>query len=114
MSVLEPFVQSALQALSVISIAAGIGFFIAGSVGMLRLPDTLTRLHALTKADNLGIGLVALGVAFQSEHLSDVLQIALVWLLALYASSSAGFLFARLAHRMGDGAGLARKDDDAH
>ena len=34
----------------------------AGSVGLLRFPDTLTRLHALTKADNLGLGLVVLGL----------------------------------------------------
>lgn len=30
----------------------GLFFFIAGSVGLLRLPDVYSRLHALTKADN--------------------------------------------------------------
>ena len=40
----------------------GIFFFLAGTVGLLRFPDTLTRLHALTKADNLGLGLIVLGL----------------------------------------------------
>ena len=37
-------------------------FFLAGTVGLLRFPDTITRLHALTKADNLGLGLIILGL----------------------------------------------------
>ena len=32
----------------------------AGTVGLLRFPDTLTRLHALTKVDNLGLGFIVL------------------------------------------------------
>jgi len=47
---------------SVVCIAAGAFFFLAGTVGLLRFPDTLSRLHALTKADNLGLGLVILGL----------------------------------------------------
>jgi hypothetical protein len=42
-------------------------FFLAGTVGVLRFPDTHSRLHALTKADNLGLGLVAAGLALQAE-----------------------------------------------
>jgi len=33
-------------------------FFLAGTVGLLRFPDVHSRLHALTKADNLGLGLL--------------------------------------------------------
>jgi multicomponent Na+:H+ antiporter subunit G len=39
----------------------GVFFFIAGTAGILRFPDAYSRLHALTKADNLGLGLIALG-----------------------------------------------------
>lgn len=51
-----------LDILSIIVICAGAFFFFAGTVGLLRFPDALTRLHALTKADNLGLGLVVLGL----------------------------------------------------
>ena len=36
-------------------LVAGAGFFVAGAVGLLRFPDVYTRLHALTKVDNLGL-----------------------------------------------------------
>ena len=41
---------------AVIFILSGLTFFIAGSIGLLRLPDVYSRLHALTKADNVGFG----------------------------------------------------------
>ncbi|MGB9018202.1 MAG: monovalent cation/H(+) antiporter subunit G [Pseudolabrys sp.] len=34
----------------------------AVTIGLLRFPDTLTRLHALTKVDNLGLGLIVFGL----------------------------------------------------
>ncbi len=55
----------ALDALTIITVSAGAFFFLAGSVGLLRFPDALSRLHALTKADNLGLGLIVLGLLLQ-------------------------------------------------
>jgi multicomponent Na+:H+ antiporter subunit G len=54
--------SAALNVFSVAAISLGVFFFLAGTVGLLRFPDTLTRLHALTKADNLGLGLTMLGL----------------------------------------------------
>ena len=51
-----------LDIFSIVAICAGAFFFLAGTAGLLRFPDALTRLHALTKADNLGLGLVVLGL----------------------------------------------------
>ena len=45
-----------------LAIGAGVFFFFAGTVALLRFPDSLSRLHALTKADNLGLGFVVLGL----------------------------------------------------
>ncbi|OGP92704.1 MAG: cation:proton antiporter [Deltaproteobacteria bacterium RBG_16_48_10] len=42
-------------------LAAGIFFFLVGSIGLLRFPDFYTRLHATGKCDTLGGGLVILG-----------------------------------------------------
>ena len=53
---------SLLDLFSLAAIGAGTFFFVAGTVGLLRFPDSLSRLHALTKADNLGLGLVVLGL----------------------------------------------------
>lgn len=78
-------------------IVVGIGFYFAGTVGLLRFPDVHSRLHALTKADNTGLGFVALGVALLSGSLRLAVLIALVWLLALVAASVACHLIARHA-----------------
>ena len=51
---------------TLVAVVAGGLFFLAGTVGLLRFPDSLTRLHALTKADNLGLGLVMLGLLPQA------------------------------------------------
>ncbi|WP_290650657.1 monovalent cation/H(+) antiporter subunit G [Aquisalimonas sp.] len=76
-------------------ITAGLVFFLAGTVGLLRFPDAFTRLHALTKADNTGLGLLAAGVAVLALTWQLVLLIALTWLLAAMASSIACHLVAR-------------------
>ncbi|WP_258934164.1 monovalent cation/H(+) antiporter subunit G [Nesterenkonia pannonica] len=39
-------------------VVVGALFFTAGTVGLLRFPDVRSQLHALTKADNLGLGLM--------------------------------------------------------
>ncbi len=45
--------------ISVLLVAAGI-FGLVGSFGLIKLPDTMTRLHAPTKASTLGVGGVLL------------------------------------------------------
>ena len=77
----------------------GLFFFLAGTVGLLRFPDFFTRLHALTKADNLGLGLVIAGLALQAGSWSDALKLVLTWLLVLGASATVCFLVARAALR---------------
>jgi multicomponent Na+:H+ antiporter subunit G len=74
---------------------AGAFFFLAGTAGMLRFPDTLSRLHALTKADNLGLGLVVAGLALHSASLLVALKLILIWLVALAASATSCFLIGR-------------------
>jgi multicomponent Na+:H+ antiporter subunit G len=90
---------------TVVTVSAGAFFFMAGSVGLLRFPDTLTRLHALTKADNLGLGLVVLGLMARAGGLLPALKLASVWLLVLFTGAAVSQLIARAA-RDGD------QDDD--
>lgn len=77
----------------------GLVFFAAGSVGLLRLPDLHSRLHALTKADNLGLGLLATGVALLDAGLLNAIKLLLVWLLVLAASAASAHLIGQQARR---------------
>ena len=79
---------------------AGAVFFLAGTVGLLRFPDVYTRLHALTKADNVGLGLVVAGLAVQAGSWAAAGKLLLIWLLVLLAGASVAHLVARGAlHR---------------
>jgi multicomponent Na+:H+ antiporter subunit G len=72
----------------------GSGFVIAGTVGVLRFGDAHSRLHAVTKADNLGLCLIAAGLAILDASLLTAVKLAVIWLLALLASSTAAYLVA--------------------
>jgi multicomponent Na+:H+ antiporter subunit G len=85
---------------SVLAISMGALFFLAGTVGLLRFPDALTRLHALTKADNLGLGLVVLGLVPRADGPLGALKLAVVWLLVLVAGATVSQLIARIVQRV--------------
>jgi len=85
--------------LSSMLIGAGAVFFLAGSIGLLRFPDVFTRLHALTKADNLGLGLVMAGVALQASSWTLVVKLVLVWLLVLVSSATVCVMIAGAVRR---------------
>jgi multicomponent Na+:H+ antiporter subunit G len=76
-------------------LALALFFFTAGTVGLLRFPDLFSRLHALTKCDNLGLGLVVLAVALRAGDPWLAVKLVLIWLLALASSATACYLVAR-------------------
>lgn len=75
----------------------GVMFFLAGTLGLLRFPDTHSRLHALTKADNLGLGLVVLGLLFQADDMFVAGKLLLIWALALLTAGITAQLIAGVA-----------------
>jgi multicomponent Na+:H+ antiporter subunit G len=90
-----------LDAWTVVMVTAGVLFFLAGVIGLLRFPDTLTRLHALTKADNVGLGLIVAGLLPQAGSVLVALKLLLVWLTVLLAGATVAQLIARVARRAG-------------
>ncbi|HVL55907.1 MAG TPA: monovalent cation/H(+) antiporter subunit G [Burkholderiaceae bacterium] len=90
-----------VDALTVALLLAAAFFFAAGTVGLLRFPDVYNRLHAVTKVDNLGLGFVAVAMMLQAESWAAIAKLALIWLLALLAAATAGYLVANSARRIG-------------
>lgn len=86
-----------LDVLTVILLLIGAAFYLGGTVGLLRFPDTLTRLHAPSKADNLGLGFVVAGLALQADSLAVVAKLLLVWLFTLLLAGSSAYLIGRQA-----------------
>jgi multicomponent Na+:H+ antiporter subunit G len=94
-------VISFLQGLGLLAVLAGAFFFAAGTAGLLRFPDTLSRLHALTKADSLGLGLVALGLLPFMDGPGAMLKLLLIWALVLLGGATAAQLIAGAARHDG-------------
>lgn len=91
------------DAIATVLLVAGCGFFIAGTAGLLRFPDLLSRLHALTKADNLGLGLVLAGVAVHLASPAVAVKLAATWMLGLLAAATSAQLLARADRRPSEG-----------
>ena len=89
---------------TVVLIIGGLAFFTAGTVGLIRFPDPVTRLRALVKADNFGIGLILLGLMAQADSVAVVGKLLLIWFLAMFATATNEALLASRARSRGDGA----------
>ncbi len=89
-----------LELVATALITLGTVFFIAGTVGLLRFPDIYCRLHALTKADGLGLALIALGLALMADGFGEVFRIILIWFFVALASATSGHLIAAHARRV--------------
>lgn len=82
---------------TLLCVGAGLVFLLAGTVGLLRFPDAASRLHALTKADGLGLGLIVLGLLPQAAGLLGALKLMAIWGLVLLAGATVGPMIARHA-----------------
>jgi multicomponent Na+:H+ antiporter subunit G len=78
-------------------IAGGIFSFIA-ALGMLRLPDTIIRMHAATKAGALGAGLIFIAQAFYHFELATTLRALAAVTFILLTAPVAAHLIGRAAY----------------
>jgi len=83
--------------LSWISILGGLFFIVVGSIGVLRLPDVYTRLHAAGMTDTMGAGLVLVGLSFQEGLTLITVRLLMIWAFLLFTSPIATHALARAA-----------------
>ncbi len=86
-----------LEALLSLLILAGAVFTFLGSLGLARLPDFFTRLHAPTKATTLGVGclLIASAIHFSSQGEGLSLHEVLVTLFLFITAPVSGYLLGK-------------------
>ena len=94
----------ALEILAWVSIGIGLFFMLVGTVGVLRMPDVYTRMHAAGMTDTMGAGFLLLGMAFHTvagmmhgeTHWWTVLvRLVLIYLFLLFTSPIASHALAR-------------------
>ncbi|MGF1614558.1 MAG: monovalent cation/H(+) antiporter subunit G [Gammaproteobacteria bacterium] len=74
---------------------------LAGGIGLLRMPDFFTRLHAAGVTDTLGAGALLLGLMVQAGLTQTSFKLALVSLFMLFTSPTASHALARAALHAG-------------
>ncbi len=99
---------------TIVAITLGCFFFLAGTLGLLRFPDVFTRLHALTKADNVGLGLIVLGALLQVDTLTKAVKLILIWFLVIITSATVAHLIARSARLQGYPIWQRSENDDTN
>ncbi|MBK7261997.1 MAG: monovalent cation/H(+) antiporter subunit G [Rubrivivax sp.] len=86
-----------LDLLSWALLLAGGFFCVVGAVGLVRMPDFYTRMHAASVVDTLGAGLVLLGLLLQAGFTLVAVKLLMLGLLIFFASPTATHALARAA-----------------
>lgn len=89
------------ESISLLLLLLGALFMLLAAIGMVRMPDILTRMHSSTKSSTLGVGLIMLGVAlFFGEFTIGVRALAILIFLFMTTPVSA-HMIARAAYLSG-------------
>jgi len=87
--------------LAAVSVTAGLFFFAVGTLGLLRLPDVMTRMHATTKCDTLGAGLILFGVALGMGWSVATVKVMLIVVFIWITNPTASHLLAWALYKSG-------------
>ena len=93
--------SAVLDVLSAVCLGAGVLLAVVAALGVLRLPDVLTRLHAAAKPQALGVVLVAVGVGLAVRTPAAVGVVTLVVVFQLVTAPVAAHMVGRAAYRTG-------------
>ena len=102
-----------LDILSWLCILAGAGLSITAGIGLLRLPDLFTRMHAAGIGDTLAAGLFVLGMAFQVDSGLNLIKLVLIIVFILFTSPTSTHALAKAALHGGEKPLLHPKKDAA-
>lgn len=95
------FIEIGLDIASAALMLTGAVFVLAGALGMLRLPDFYTRLHAAGVTDTLGAEMIIIGLMLQSGWSLVTVKLALLGLFIFLTSPTATHATANAAYKAG-------------
>lgn len=83
--------------LSGLSLLVGSLFCLVGAIGLLRMPDFYTRIHAASVTETAGAGFILLGLLLQAGFTLVAAKLLMIGLLMLFANPTASHALARAA-----------------
>ncbi len=102
-----------LDIASWILILAGSAFCIVGGIGLLRMPDFFTRMHAASITETLGAGLILAGLILQAGFTLVTAKLLMIGLLIFFTSPTATHALAKAALARGLQPELAKPEGDS-
>lgn len=82
-----------------VCLLSGAFLSLAAAIGMVRFPDLLSRMHAATKPQVLGLLLILLGVGLRVRNPLDIGMLLSVAMFQLMTAPVAAHMVARAAYR---------------
>jgi multicomponent Na+:H+ antiporter subunit G len=89
---------------SAVLLLTGVLLAVVAALGLVRLPDVFSRMHAATKPTTLGLLLVTVGAALRMEEGEDAVELLLVAAFQFLTAPVAAHMIGRAAYRTGAGA----------
>lgn len=86
-----------LDVLSWVLLVGGGFFVVVGGIGLLRMPDVFTRMHAGGIADTMGTGMILVGLLLQSDDWLVIAKLLLILYFIIFANPTSTHAVARSA-----------------
>lgn len=99
-----------LDILGWIALSLGGFFCVVGAIGLNRMPDLFTRMHATSVSDTLGVGFLTLGMLSQTADWTVAVRLVIILLVLLVTGAVASHALARAALHDGARPVLEGKD----
>ena len=100
--------ETALDVVTIASLFAGLFFVIAGSIGVIRLPDFYTRLHSAGVTDTLGAELILFALILQADSWQVIAKLLLVGFFLFVTTPTSTHAVANAAWKSGERPQLGR------
>ncbi|HKI64438.1 MAG TPA: monovalent cation/H(+) antiporter subunit G [Burkholderiales bacterium] len=101
-----------IDVLSWTLLLAGGAFCVIGALGLVRMPDFFTRMHAASVTDTLGAGLILLGLMLQAGLTLITVKLVVIGLLIFFTSPTSTHALAQAALARGLRPMLAQPEED--
>jgi len=93
--------MSVTEVLSWCFLIGGTVFSVIGAIGLLRLPEFYSRVHAVGVTDTMGPALIFIGCAFQAGLSLYTVKLATAWLFIYITGPAATHALAKAAYASG-------------
>jgi multicomponent Na+:H+ antiporter subunit G len=90
-----------IQYIAVFFFLGGFFFLMVGVVGLLRLPDVYTRMHAMGKCDTLGTGMVLIGLMLLIADVTNITKLVLIGVMIATINPVITHVIAKTAYNRG-------------